>query len=170
MELIGLTGYKQSGKDTYADVLINEGGFVRLAFADALKKDVADYCGVTMEQVNEEKAALRRVLQLHGVAMRQEDPGHWVDIVEKEIKLEQNIWDARIVITDVRFPDEAEMIRTFEGRIFRMRRADQPEVTEDAHESETNVDLIEADAEVLCNSIAQRQEAAREYLRSLRGD
>ena len=170
MRLVGLTGYKQSGKDTFAKVLVEEFGFTRLAFADALKRDVAEYCGITVEQVEREKAALRRVLQLRGVACRDRDPEWWVDVVRTRIA--RMISDAvshgavrqSAVITDVRFPNEAKMVRNLGGVLLRMRRSDQPMITEDTHSSETNVDLIEVDGEIACNSIMQRQNAARDFM------
>lgn len=36
--IVGITGYAQHGKDTAAQVLVNEFGFVRVGFADALKE------------------------------------------------------------------------------------------------------------------------------------
>lgn len=37
MELIGISGYARSGKDTAAEVLVKEFGFQRIAFADKLR-------------------------------------------------------------------------------------------------------------------------------------
>ena len=39
--IIGLTGYKGSGKDTAASHLVEKYGFTRVAFADKLKKSAA---------------------------------------------------------------------------------------------------------------------------------
>ena len=36
--IVGITGYAQHGKDTAAQVLVTEFGFVRVGFADALKE------------------------------------------------------------------------------------------------------------------------------------
>ncbi|WP_234197102.1 hypothetical protein [Pseudacidovorax sp. NFM-22] len=47
--IIGLTGYAGTGKDTVADLLVTHAGFRKLAFADALRGEVADAFGVDME-------------------------------------------------------------------------------------------------------------------------
>jgi hypothetical protein len=48
-EVVGLIGVKGAGKDTAAATLINEFGFQRVAFADALYREVAEAFGVTVE-------------------------------------------------------------------------------------------------------------------------
>lgn len=40
--IVGLTGKKGAGKDTFATALVEQYGFVRLAFADALYKEVCE--------------------------------------------------------------------------------------------------------------------------------
>ncbi len=47
-KVIGLLGVKGSGKDTCAQYLIDQLGFRRIGFADALYKEVADAFGVTV--------------------------------------------------------------------------------------------------------------------------
>ena len=42
LQVVAISGWKQSGKDTAADYLINEHGFRRFAFADVLKKMTAE--------------------------------------------------------------------------------------------------------------------------------
>ena len=164
--IVGLTGYKQSGKDTFARVLIERGGFVRVAFADALKMEVAKWCGITMTQLEAEKEQLRRVLQLRGTARRMERASYWTDLARVSILALMSVGSG-IVITDVRYPNEATMIRELGGTIVRMRRMDQPYVTEDTHPSETSVDLITPDTTVMCSSIAQREAAALEMLKEM---
>lgn len=51
-EVIGLIGVKGAGKDTAALVFIEEFGFQRVAFADALYQEAADAFGVTVEFLN----------------------------------------------------------------------------------------------------------------------
>lgn len=36
--IIGLSGYARSGKDTVADILVHDAGFIRVAFADKLRE------------------------------------------------------------------------------------------------------------------------------------
>lgn len=47
--IVGLIGVKGAGKDTCAAYLVNEHNFMRVAFADALYKEVADAFGVSVE-------------------------------------------------------------------------------------------------------------------------
>lgn len=47
--IIGLTGYAGTGKDTVADLLVTHAGFRKLAFADAIRGEVADAFGVDMD-------------------------------------------------------------------------------------------------------------------------
>lgn len=46
--LVGISGWKGSGKDTAADFLIEECGYQRLAFADILKEMVSEQYGVPL--------------------------------------------------------------------------------------------------------------------------
>jgi hypothetical protein len=49
--IIGMTGKAGSGKDTVADILVREHGFVKVAFADPLKRLVRDVYAFTDEQL-----------------------------------------------------------------------------------------------------------------------
>jgi hypothetical protein len=51
MRIIGLTGRKHSGKTTVAEHLEAEHGFVRLAFADPLKRACAEIFGLDVAQL-----------------------------------------------------------------------------------------------------------------------
>jgi hypothetical protein len=46
--IVALCGYKHSGKDTAADVLVEEYGFQKLAFADPLRESAAAMFGVKL--------------------------------------------------------------------------------------------------------------------------
>src|ERR1700733_9341253 len=49
--LIGITGRKRSGKDTIGDYLVNNYGFIRVAFADTLKKALKEIFEFSDEQL-----------------------------------------------------------------------------------------------------------------------
>lgn len=42
MLVVGLSGYKQAGKDSVADILVRDYGFIKMSFADPIKEMVRD--------------------------------------------------------------------------------------------------------------------------------
>lgn len=51
--IIGLCGLADTGKDTVADLLLEHAGFRKLAFADALRGEIADGYGIDMQLLTE---------------------------------------------------------------------------------------------------------------------
>lgn len=128
--LIGVTGRARSGKDTLANFLVDNHGFVRLAFADALKEVVAlvanepvelYHDAVQKELLSEALEQTRRwALQVVGVSMRETlGPNVWVRRAMRK-------WDEAgrpdTVISDVRFDNEAEAIRAVGGVVIEVVR------------------------------------------------
>lgn len=164
--ILGVTGKKRSGKDTFASRLVTEHGFTRLAFADALKQTMIDLdpiveCGNgygALESVRltdvlgpdldwelaKEMPEVRRLLQAHGVALRDHvDPNVWVNAVA--LKAEQI--PGPVVVTDVRFPNEADWITQVGGTLVRVIRPSL--VSTDEHISETALDSRPANVVVV---------------------
>ncbi|WBQ03798.1 hypothetical protein [Kribbella sp. CA-293567] len=160
--LIGITGRKRSGKDTFAERLVTEHGFKRFAFADNLRKAalaidpiVGVECGRYSEDVDlfvrlseviaahgwegvkdsPYDAEVRRTLQRVGVTARELDPGIWVRPVMHAI----GNHDGPAVITDVRFPNELEAVHDADGWSVRVTRSGLPD-DGDLHISETALD------------------------------
>lgn len=144
--IIGLTGYKQHGKSTVAQRLVDEHGFTRLSFAGPLKA-MADrinpVVGIDLYQDGETMYAdpvhldvardlfpnegdlkeayplYREFLQRLGTeGLREIDENFWIQLLDREVA---NVFlgddhrpgrDARIVIDDVRFPNEAEYFKS----------------------------------------------------------
>jgi hypothetical protein len=143
---IGLSGSKGAGKDSVAAYLMEvRSGMVRLSFADPLK-DIMRVLGFTEAQlydpVEKERvdpfweASPRTIIQLVGTeALRyQVRQDIWVKLMEREIRTAP---DKVTVIPDVRFPNEAEMIRSLGGVVLRVERADNPlAMDSDQHVSE----------------------------------
>lgn len=131
--IVGLSGYARSGKDSVAEILVNDYGFTRLAFADAIRDmlydmDVIVACSPTgriaglVDLVGWDKAKetneVRRLLQNLGVAARTRvNENIWVQAVLRKMKPESDY-----VITDVRFKNEADAIQAFEGHMWRVTR------------------------------------------------
>lgn len=131
MIVVGLTGFARSGKDTVADHLVNVYGFEKMSFATPLKNMVrkldpiiegGDYInppqrmsdleglGYTEDQIKAEFPEWRRLLQVLGTdCIRAIDEDFWLKAMAKEIGKRE--WDAKIVVPDMRFGNEADMIR-----------------------------------------------------------
>lgn len=139
--LIGLTGHKQVGKDTCAAYLEERYGFEVDAFAAPLKEACRAIFGLTHGQLYGELKEVvdpfwqktpRQIMQTVGTEVgRQIDPEVWVKAFCRRYERSQ---PHRLVVTDVRFPNEAVAIRQLGGRIIRITR---PGHAGDNHASET---------------------------------
>lgn len=158
--IIGLSGYARSGKDSVAAVLVKDHGFVRVAFADALR-DLAlaadpivhvNWHGRHEGRISEgveaygwddlkqEYPEVRLFLQRLGVGVREVlGPDTWVRIAMAKAKNELAKGPVRgVVITDCRFPNEAEAIEAAGGKVVRVERPGTAPVN--GHQSETALD------------------------------
>ena len=153
--IIGLTGYAQSGKDTVAKILVENYGFTRIAFADKIRDFLYEtnpmYDSIAGEpmfvkakvdrdgwEVAKQSPHIRRLLQNSGVAARKVfGDGFWVHEAMKTM-LNDPRPDMNYVITDVRFLNEADMIRANNGQLWRVKRNGVDAVN--AHVSESQMD------------------------------
>lgn len=148
IEIIGILGFKGSGKDTAAQALIREEGFTKFAFADALKDTLAAmFCwdrkaleGVTPESRQWRESVdtwwaerldiphfTPRFAMTHvgtEVLRKHFHDDMWLANIERRIELSNA---DRVIITDCRFPNEAEMIRRMGGRFVRIFKGPVPE-------------------------------------------
>lgn len=163
--IIGLTGYKGSGKDTVFALLKKlEPSAVRLAFADPLKIELAAACGVTVDFINQNKDAFRGGLQWWGTEFRRNLWG--TDYWTERAKTQLNALPSKVklvVFTDVRFSNEARMLRQTGGRIWRVIRS----VGRDTHQSETEMDRFQVDNHIINNgSLNQLEHFVTQVYRS----
>ena len=145
--IVGICGLIGSGKGTVADILVREHDFKKISFADALKDGVAamfdwprhmlegdsDESREWREQIDPfwteeigKKISPRLVLQLVGTeCMRQGFyDGVWVSIVKKTLlTYHKENW----VIPDTRFLNEIDMIHSVGGKIWRVKRGEDPD-------------------------------------------
>jgi hypothetical protein len=175
--LIGMVGAKRSGKDSVANALINfDPGMKRHSFADKIRdvlyeinplvddnnpglrlptnyrvNDLVDRFGwETAKQYPE----VRRLLQELGTRMRSVDENVWVAPVHSSILFSSN---PHHIVTDVRFPNEVEMIKRLGGIIVRVTRTGL--VNDDKHASEQLYRTIEPDVELINDGDLESLEA-----------
>lgn len=151
--LIGLIGRKGAGKDTAADVLLRE-GYANVKFAGPLKamlRSLLAYQGVdeeTIERMIEgdlkeaetpylggrsPRYAMQRLGTEWGRVQIADD--FWVNIAIAKAS------DGPSVITDTRFPNEADAIEAAGGVVFGIV-ADWIKAVPDEHPSEGEIDAI----------------------------
>ena len=143
IKLIGLFGLAETGKDTIAS-LIKDDGWKRYAFADSLKNLCIDYLGLSRDDVftQEGKQSFnpfwnmtnREILQKVGTdAMRNGFNSEvWVKILELKVKKELEEGN-KVIVTDCRFDNEAAMIERLGGIVFKVSR---PQKENNLNESE----------------------------------
>lgn len=146
--IIGLSGYAQSGKDTLGSALVDNYGFTRYAFADALKEmtyrlnpivngmgsRIQEFVDTEGWETAKKHPEVRRLLQVMGTEAGRQVLGDniWVNAVLNKVQ------DQNVVITDCRFPNEAQAVKDRGGFIVRVRRPGVDAVN--AHASETSLD------------------------------
>ena len=151
--LIGLTGKAGAGKTevcgmirdiigetsqvNFKDPLINE---IIKNFPDLLDEILLDE-GEAADNVNSlfrtKPPLMRALMQNYGTEVRRrEDPDYWVNQWKKKVSYTKG----SILIDDVRFINEAEAVKYFDGVIIRVTRDDIKSV--DKHASELEMDKI----------------------------
>lgn len=146
--IIGLSGYARSGKDTMAEILCLNYEYKRVAFADPMRDAL-----YKMNPIVIDKIRLADVVDTHGweIAKTYPEARRLLQRLGTEVGREmfgQNFWveqalrgatpDSRIVISDVRFPNEADAIKELGGKIVRINRLNTEAVN--SHPSEHAMD------------------------------
>ena len=166
--IIGLTGYAQSGKDTFASILVEKYGYSRIAFADKIRDFLyginpmvgCSPTGYLQDLVNlvgwdkaKQEPQVRRLLQDLGISAR--------DLISEDIwvtaALSSVSKDQRIVITDVRFENEAAMIKSMGGQLWRVKRSGVGPVND--HVSESEMDGYKVDQIFVNNGTLEELQA-----------
>lgn len=129
--LLGITGKAGSGKSTAAQVLI-DAGWVRIKFADPLK-DMLRAIGLTEDQIEGHLKEVpcdllqgktpRWAMQSLGTEWARGCIGErfWLDIARRKIALAMAA-GLSVVVDDVRFENEAQVIRELGGLVLGISR------------------------------------------------
>lgn len=157
-KIIGIAGKKFSGKDTLGNFFVDKYEYEQIAYADPLK-EIGKLFGFTHEQLygskKEElddfwKVSPRKFLQFVGTDLFRNNsntispnmgPNTWTNIVKKKIQDNPN---KCFVVTDVRFPNEAELVKELGGIIIKLNRHS---IHNDDHASESLIDSLTSDFE-----------------------
>jgi hypothetical protein len=148
--IIGIVGFIGSGKGTVGDILADDYGFQKVAFANPLKDATASIFGWKREWLEGDtkesrewreeiddfwSGALKRpgftprlALQLMGTEAGRDIFGEdiWVNALKARIDNYEGM-AKDFVITDVRFPNEIEAIKSWGGYVYRIKRGEEPE-------------------------------------------
>ena len=145
--IIGICGLIGSGKDTVANYLVDQHQYKRESFAGALKDAVASVFGwdrqllegatpearewreqvdtCWAERLNMPELTPRWVLQYWGTEVCRKSFHNDIWIASLEHRLLQQ--DSDIVISDVRFPNEVEVIKKAGGKVWWVQRGALPD-------------------------------------------
>jgi len=151
LNLIGISGKKGRGKDTVAAMIQKSRPQYQIRkFSGRLKEIVSILTGVDVSLFESEEVKSRRVPQFGGrFTLRQLLQFIGTDLLRTQ--LHQDVWvdslmmeyssNQKWLISDVRFPNEAEAIKALGGLVIRVDR-DGPH---DPHPSETALDEYDFD-------------------------
>lgn len=142
LTVVGVTGYKGSGKDTVGDYLVTKYGFLKINFADSLKSACKSIFLFNDEQLYGQSKEIvdqvwgvtpRSILQHVGTVLFRDKLGElipsldsktiWLKNVLLQIRalVQNNRAESRttkVVICDCRFDNEVEMIHLLGGKVF----------------------------------------------------
>lgn len=157
--ILGVCGTMGTGKDTIADFFVSVYGFKQMAMADPLKHTVKDLFDISEDVLwgpsENRTPEVRRLLQQLGTEVAREyDPEIWVNKTRERLKVwrEKGIdlydhtahprdnMEHSVVISDIRFPNEAEMLYEHpRGYLLKLERKTTPNTNAAKHSSETGV-------------------------------
>ena len=154
--IIGLYGKARSGKDTVADMLMTKlDNSMKLAFAKPIKDMLGVMSGMThetMEKMKDKKLphvgghSLRYLMQELGTewGRMQIHPMIWINLLQERMEMMAAIQNIEhFIITDVRFPNEAQWVLSKGGILIQVARPDQTPIDASEHSSETSCQRFE---------------------------
>ncbi len=171
MTIIGLCGLKGSGKDTVADMLVQNDNYIKVAFADFIKnalKELFDWDDTSFEQSKKEEidpywgVTPRKMCQELGTEflrvhcknmictkfllpnnIEYEGSFH-IKRLNKEIcKYIEHDKNINIIFSDIRFQDELDYVKSLGGIIVKINRISSNKNQFSEHVSEKNIDSLQ---------------------------
>lgn len=178
--IIGLTGRARTGKDTLANYLCINHGFTQLAYADPIRDALELGLGIESHYLREDKEAIIPWLGVSGRKLMQTLGTEWGrDLIRLDlwrVMLHRRLTTLaeesdRFVISDLRFHNEADWLRTLPGaRIWHLERPNAAPVR--AHASEDGIPFMNGDSILvnvtLDNLFAQAENRLEDILRATR--
>jgi hypothetical protein len=186
-KVLGFSGLKRSGKDTAAEILREECrrySVHRIAFADSLREALRAVFGFSDEQMfgsQKEEVdpfwglSYRQAAQRVGTDLFRDqlDPQVWIKSWQKRVlaaddkncQMREAMYAVKpllVLVTDVRFPNEADAIRELGGEVWRIRREGLPF---DGHASEVMAARAPDD---FFNRVVDNSTGLTEFRRNLR--
>ncbi|GLV78343.1 deoxynucleotide monophosphate kinase family protein [Streptomyces hygroscopicus] len=143
---IGIIGRARSGKDTAGKYFVEQHGYRRVALADPIKEaalrtnpivkvdhaaeyyrlaeDIAEF---GWERAKDDTAEVRRILQELSAAIRALDEDFWLRLALKATE-EANDAGAPVIITDIRYPNEAASLARAGFHLLHINRPGIPQM------------------------------------------
>lgn len=155
IRLVGVTGHANAGKDTFSDALVANSGFIKLEFAGKLKEILSDLYDIPLYWFYDRHLKNAPHPNLYGISPRNAaqrigtegfrnliGASTWIDYVKRRIANA----DGPVVVSDIRFPDERDMIKEMGGIIVGIPRED---IEVYHHESEVHVPALIGEADIV---------------------
>jgi hypothetical protein len=158
--IIGFAGQKYAGKDTAAAAVLKRPGWIAESFAAPIRQAACALFNIDLDTLNATKhvareelgyKSLRDFMKLMGTEFGRDmiDPDMWINCLRSRIMHR----DHGVVITDVRFVNEADFIHSAGGKVIEIQRPSFER--SDAHRSEIPLPRDRVDAVVVNNSTVE---------------
>lgn len=164
-QIIAITGHKYNGKDTIGDYLVSNYNYTKLTFAEPIKKICQIVFGLNYDQLHGHLKEVddpywatspRKLMQFVGTELFRNhmhelipniNEDIWLCVLKKQIQDKLLVDNSmKFVITDLRFGNEYDLIRSLNGNVWRVKR--DGVISNDTHSSELFIDRIEVDNDI----------------------
>lgn len=149
--MFGISGYARSGKDSFAKALQT------ILRAENITPPTASFAGLLKTKINtfliqnagisawtrddREKLIIRPMLVAYGAMMRAIDENYWVDAIAPSLQVAISE-DHFPIVTDVRYTNEAKMIKELGGKILVIKREGNTAANQEEEKNQPGVELI----------------------------